>query len=86
MICLAFAIVIGWVLGVLFPYGAWSLFAFLPILIFIVFNNKMVKDMRQKVIPIENEIDRQNAVREDACADIDVGENAVDEFNGDIDG
>ena len=86
LICLAFAIVIGWVLGVLFPYGAWSLFAFLPILIFIVFNNKMVKDMRQKVIPIENEIDRQNAVREDACADIDVGENAVDEFNGDIDG
>ena len=85
-ICLAFALVIGWVLGVLFPYDAWSLFAFLPILIFIAVNNKMVKDMRQKVIPIENEIDRQNAVREDACADTDVGENAVDEFKGDIDG
>lgn len=86
LICLAFAIVIGWVLGVLFPYGAWSLFAFLPILIFIVFNNKMVKDMRQKVIPIENEIDRQNAMREKACSDTDTGENAVDEFKGDIDG
>ena len=69
-------------LAVLFPYGAWSLFAFLPILIFIVFNNKMVRDMRQKVIPIENEIDRQNTLLEDVCADIDVGENAFNERNG----
>lgn len=82
LICLAFAIVSGWVLAVLFPYGAWSLFAFLPILIFIVFNNKMVRDMRQKVIPIENEIDRQNTLLEDVCADIDVGENAFNERNG----
>ena len=85
-ICLAFAIVLGWVLAILFPYDAWSLFAFLPILIFIVFNNKMVKDMRQKVIPIENEIDRQNALREKACADTNTDENAVDEFKADCRG
>ena len=63
-------------LAILFPYDAWSLLAFVPIMIVVVFNNKFVKDLRKKVIPIENEIDRQNALRE----------NAVDEVKGDIDG
>ena len=85
-ICLAVAIVLGWVLAILFPYDAWSLLAFVPIMIVVVFNNKFVKDLRKKVIPIENEIDRQNAMREKACADTNTDENAVDEFKGDIDG
>lgn len=85
-ILLAFSIALGWLLAILFPYEAWSLFAFVPILIFIVFNNKMVKDLRQKVIPVEKEIDRQNAMREKACADTNTDDNAVDEMKGDSDG
>ena len=85
-IFLAFSIALGWLLAILFPYEAWSLFAFVPILIFIVFNNKMVKDLRQKVIPVEKEIDRQNAMREKARADTNTDDNAVDEMKGDIDG
>ncbi len=81
-ICLAVAIVLGWVLAILFPHDLWSLLAFVPIIIVAVINNKFVKDLRQKVIPIENEIDRQNALREKACADTDTGENAVNEWNG----
>ena len=85
-ILLAFSIALGWLLAILFPYDAWSLLAFVPILIFIVFNNKMVKDLRQKVIPVEKEIDRQNAMREKACADTNTDDNAVDEMKGDSDG
>ena len=85
-ILLAFSIALGWLLAILFPYEAWSLFAFVPILIFIVFNNKMVKDLRQKVIPVEKEIDRQNAMCEKTCADTNTDDNAVDEMKGDIDG
>lgn len=85
-ICLALAIVLGWVLGVLFPYDAWSLLAFVPVIIGVIVNSKLVKDLRQKAIPIENEIDRQNAMREKACADTNTDENAVDEFKDDIDG
>ena len=73
-ICLIFAIALGWVLGVLFPYDAWSLFAFLPILIFIAVNNKMVKDMRQKVIPIEKEIDAERLTPQDVRFTVQEGE------------
>ena len=58
----------------------------MPILIFIVFNDKRVKALRPKVIPVEKEIDRQNAMREKACADTNTDDNAVDEMKGDIDG
>ena len=85
-ICLAVAIVLGWVLAILFPHDLWSLLAFVPIIIVVVINNKFVKDLRKKAIPIENEIDRQNALREKACADTDTGENAVDEFKADCRG
>ena len=85
-ICLALAIVLGWVLGVLFPYDAWSLLAFVPVIIGVIVNSKLVKDLRQKAIPIENEIDRQNAMREKACADTNTDENAVDEFKADCRG
>lgn len=85
-IFLAFSIALGWLLAILFPYEAWSLFAFVPILIFIVFNDKRVKALRPKVIPVEKEIDRQNAMREKACADTNTDDNAVDEMKGDIDG
>ena len=85
-ISLAVCIALGWVLAILFPHDLWSLLAFVPIIIVAVINNKFVKDLRKKVIPIENEIDRQKALREKACADTDTGENAVGEFKGDIDG
>ena len=52
----------------------------------LIINNRLVKDLRQKVIPVEKEIDRQNAMREKACADTNTDENAVDEIKGDIDG
>ena len=73
-------------LGVLFPYDVWSLLAFVPVIIGVIVNSKLVKDLRQKAIPIENEIDRQNAMREKACADTNTDENAVDEFKADCRG
>ncbi len=85
-IFLAFSIALGWLLAILFPYEAWSLLSLVPMMIGLIINNRLVKDLRQKVIPVEKEIDRQNAMREKACADTDVGENAVDEFKSNTDG
>lgn len=85
-IFLAFSIALGWLLAILFPYEAWSLLSLVPMMIGLIINNRLVKNLRQKVIPVEKEIDRQNAMHEKACADADMGENAVDEFNSDTDG
>lgn len=85
-IFLAFSIALGWLLAILFPYEAWSLLSLVPMMIGLIINNRLVKDLRQKVIPVEKEIDRQNAMREKACADTNTDENAVDEIKGDIDG
>lgn len=58
------SIVIGWVLAILFPSSAGSVLSFVPMIIGLVINNKLVKDLRQKLIPIEREIDReQNLLR-----------------------
>ena len=85
-ISLAVCIALGWVLAILFPHDLWSLLAFVPVIIGVIVNSKLVKDLRQKAIPIENEIDRQNAMREKACADTNTDENAVDEFKADCRG
>lgn len=85
-IFLAFSIALGWLLAILFPYEAWSLLSLVLMMIGLIINNRLVKNLRQKVIPVEKEIDRQNAMHEKACADADMGENAVDEFNSDTDG
>lgn len=61
-ICIVIAIVSGFVLAILFPYDAWSLLSLAPIIIVGIVNNKSVKILRQKSIPIENEIDRQNDI------------------------
>ena len=85
-LCLTLALAPGWALAILFPYDAWSLLAFVPILIVVAVNNKKVNNLRKKVIPIENEIDRQTVLCDNGCADTDAGENAVDGFHGDLDG
>lgn len=61
-ICIVIAIVIGFVLAILFPHDAWSLLSLAPIIIVGIINIKSVKILRQKSIPIENEIDRQNDI------------------------
>ncbi len=85
-IFLAFSIALGWLLAILFPYEAWSLLSLVPMMIGLIINNRLVKDLRQKVIPVEKEIDRQNTMRENVCADTNTDENAVDEFKSDTDG
>lgn len=47
----------GWVLAILFPASGWSLLSVVPIMAGALINNRLVKDLRQKAIPIEKEID-----------------------------
>ena len=49
-------------LAILFPYDAWSLLSLAPIIIVGIVNNKLVKNLRKKIIVLENEIDRQNDI------------------------
>ncbi len=60
---IALSIVIGWVLGILFPRDGWSLLSLVPIMAYAFVNNKMIKEQRQKSLRLENEIDRQNSLR-----------------------
>lgn len=50
---------LGWVLAILFPSTVWSLTALIPIVAGLFINNRLVRDLRQKAIPIEKEIDGQ---------------------------
>lgn len=55
----AVSLVLSWVLAILFPSSAWSLLSIVPMVIGLIINNKLVKELRQKAIPIEREIDRE---------------------------
>lgn len=85
IIFVAISIVLAWVLGALLPDTGWSFLAVVPLIVGGLINGRLVKDLRKKALPIENEIDRQNAMRE-RVADTGMGENTVGEFNGDIGG
>ncbi|MGN0804920.1 MAG: hypothetical protein ACI4MS_06020 [Candidatus Coproplasma sp.] len=64
LIFIAVSIVLSWVLAILFPSSAWSVLSIVPMAVGLFINNKLVKGLRQKLIPIEREIDReQNLLR-----------------------
>ncbi|MGN1099101.1 MAG: hypothetical protein ACI4S9_02045 [Christensenellales bacterium] len=59
LIFIAISVVSGWILAVLFPSSAWSLVMFVPMVVGLVINNKLVKELREKAIPLEREIDME---------------------------
>lgn len=59
LMALAFSMVCGWVLGILFPNKIYSAFSFLFTTVGVFLNAKFVSDLRQKVIPIEKAIDEE---------------------------
>lgn len=65
LLFIAFSIVLGWVLAVLFPSSAWSLLSIVPMAVGLIVNNKLVKELRQKAIPIEREMDREQLLLHD---------------------
>lgn len=62
LIFIAVAVVLGWVLAVLFPSSFWSVLSIIPVAIGLFINDKLVKGLRQKLIPIEREIDRERCL------------------------
>ncbi|MGN1372580.1 MAG: hypothetical protein ACI4VK_00875 [Candidatus Coproplasma sp.] len=68
------SVVLGWVLAVLFPSSAWSVLSFVPMIIGLVINNKLVNGLRQKLIPIEREIDRERLLLHDVRFTVEEGE------------
>lgn len=59
-ILLAFSMVLGWVLAIIFPDSAWVLLMFIPMVGGLFIHNKFVKELRQEAIPIEREIDEKD--------------------------
>lgn len=59
-VLIAFGIVLGWVLAIIFPDSAWELLMFIPMVIGLLLHNKFVKELRQEAIPIESEIDQKD--------------------------
>lgn len=53
------SLVLGWVLAALFPETVWSLLSIAPMLVGLLINSFLVKDLRRKAIPIEREIDKK---------------------------
>lgn len=53
-------IVLSWILAIIYPEEGWSFTGLIPIVIGLVINNKLVKNLRQQAILIEKEIDREN--------------------------
>lgn len=52
-------LVLSWILAGVLPTTAWSLMGIVPMIIGLIVNNALVKNLRQKAIPIEQEIDRK---------------------------
>lgn len=65
LLFIAFSIALGWALAVLFPSSACSLLSIIPMVVGLIVNNKLVKELRQKAIPIEREIDRERRLLHD---------------------
>ena len=63
---IAVSIALSWVLAVLFPSSAWSLLSLIPTVVGLIVNNKLVKDLRRKLIPIEREIEKERLLAQDA--------------------
>lgn len=61
----------GWVLAILFPASGWSLLSVVPIMAGALINNRLVKDLRQKAIPIEKEIDAEKVRQGEADENAD---------------
>lgn len=57
VIFIVLGIALGWVLAALFPTKAWALLAIVPMMIGLFINNFLVKNLRQKAVLIEKEID-----------------------------
>ena len=62
----------GWVLAILFPASGWSLLSVVPIMAGALINNRLVKDLRQKAIPIEKEIDAEKVRQGEADENADI--------------
>lgn len=61
----------GWALAILFPASGWSLLSLVPIMAGALINNRLVKDLRRKAIPIEKEIDAEKVRQGEADENAD---------------
>lgn len=65
LLFIAVGIVLGWVLAILFPSSSWSFLMLVPMFVGLIMHNELVKDLRQKAIPIEREIDEEQRLLHD---------------------
>ena len=61
----------GWALAILFPASGWSLLSLVPIMAGALINNRLVKHLRRKAIPIDKEIDAEKVRQGEADENAD---------------
>lgn len=66
LIFFAAGIVLGWILGAIYPSTNWSLTSLVVIFIGLIINNALVKQLRSQAQPIEREIDELQKPKHDA--------------------
>ena len=66
IICLLLSIIVGFMLAVLFPDAAWSVFSVILIFAGAFLNNKFVAELRKEVRPIEDEIERERRLSQES--------------------